>query len=105
MVRAKAHEPHGRAAEASSPAFIDRRQITLLYNRQIRNEASPVVELNRAVAIAVCVEGSAPIEDYIGLGWEHRHLAEPARKRDTTYDGVYHYALRFWTRATLAWRA
>jgi RNA polymerase sigma-70 factor, ECF subfamily len=31
-----------------------RRQITLLYNRLVRIQPSPVVELNRAVAIAMC---------------------------------------------------
>jgi RNA polymerase sigma-70 factor (ECF subfamily) len=41
-------------AEASSPASTDWRQITLLYNRLIRIQPSPVVELNRAVAIAMC---------------------------------------------------
>jgi RNA polymerase sigma-70 factor, ECF subfamily len=40
-------------AEASSPASTDWRQITLLYNRLIRIQPSPVVELNRAVAIAM----------------------------------------------------
>jgi RNA polymerase sigma-70 factor (ECF subfamily) len=41
-------------AEPSSPAATDRRQITLLYNQLIRIQPSPVVELNRAVAIAMC---------------------------------------------------
>ena len=41
-------------AEASSPASTDWRQITLLYNQLIRIHPSPVVELNRAVAIAMC---------------------------------------------------
>jgi RNA polymerase sigma-70 factor (ECF subfamily) len=41
-------------AEASSPASTDWRQITLLYNRLIRIQPSPVVEPNRAVAIAMC---------------------------------------------------
>jgi RNA polymerase sigma-70 factor (ECF subfamily) len=41
-------------AEASSPASTDWRQDTLLYNRLIRIHPSPVVELNRAVAIAMC---------------------------------------------------
>jgi predicted RNA polymerase sigma factor len=37
-------------AEASSAASTDWRQITLLYDRLIRIQPSPVVELNRAVA-------------------------------------------------------
>jgi len=40
-------------AEASSPASTDWRQITLLCNRLIRIQLSPVVELNRAVVIAM----------------------------------------------------
>jgi RNA polymerase sigma-70 factor (ECF subfamily) len=41
-------------AEAPSAASTDWRQITLLYDRLIRIQTSPVVELNRAVAIAMC---------------------------------------------------
>jgi RNA polymerase sigma-70 factor (ECF subfamily) len=41
-------------AEAASPASTDWRQITLLYNRLVRIQPSAVVELNRAVAIAMC---------------------------------------------------
>jgi RNA polymerase sigma-70 factor (ECF subfamily) len=41
-------------AESSSAASTDWRQITLLYDRLLRIQPSPVVELNRAVAIAMC---------------------------------------------------
>src|ERR1700733_456240 len=41
-------------AEASSTASTDWRQITLLYDRLIRIQPSPVVELHRAVAVAMC---------------------------------------------------
>jgi RNA polymerase sigma-70 factor (ECF subfamily) len=41
-------------AEAASPASTDWRQITMLYDRLILIQPSPVVELNRAVAIAMC---------------------------------------------------
>jgi RNA polymerase sigma-70 factor (ECF subfamily) len=41
-------------AEASSPASTDWRQIAMLYDQLIRIQPSPVVELNRAVAIAMC---------------------------------------------------
>jgi RNA polymerase sigma-70 factor (ECF subfamily) len=41
-------------AEASSTASTDWRQITLLYDGLIRIHPSPVVELNRAVAVAMC---------------------------------------------------
>jgi RNA polymerase sigma-70 factor (ECF subfamily) len=41
-------------AEAESVAVTDWRQIVALYNRLIRIQPSPVVQLNRAVAIAMC---------------------------------------------------
>src|SRR5271168_985774 len=41
-------------AESSSVASTDWRQITLLYDQLFRIQPSPVVELNRAVAIAMC---------------------------------------------------
>jgi RNA polymerase sigma-70 factor (ECF subfamily) len=45
-------------AEATSPASTDWRQITRLYDRLLSIHPSPVVELNRAVAVAMC-EGPA----------------------------------------------
>ncbi|HLZ13460.1 MAG TPA: RNA polymerase sigma factor [Candidatus Acidoferrum sp.] len=41
-------------AESSSVASTDWRQITLLYDQLLRMQPSPVVELNRAVAVAMC---------------------------------------------------
>jgi RNA polymerase sigma-70 factor, ECF subfamily len=41
-------------AESSSAASTDWRQITLLYDQLLRIHPSPVVELNRAVAVAMC---------------------------------------------------
>jgi RNA polymerase sigma-70 factor (ECF subfamily) len=41
-------------AEAESAALTDWRQIVALYDRLLRILPSPVVELNRAVAIAMC---------------------------------------------------
>jgi RNA polymerase sigma-70 factor, ECF subfamily len=41
-------------AEAESVAATDWRQIVALYDRLLRIQPSPVVELNRAVAIAMC---------------------------------------------------
>ena len=41
-------------AEAAAAASTDWRQITLLYNRLLSIQPSAVVELNRAVAIAMC---------------------------------------------------
>ena len=40
-------------AEAESAAVTDWRQIVALYNRLVRIQPSPVIELNRAVAIAM----------------------------------------------------
>jgi RNA polymerase sigma-70 factor (ECF subfamily) len=40
-------------AEAESPAVTDWRQIVALYNQLVRIQPSPVVQLNRAVAIAM----------------------------------------------------
>jgi RNA polymerase sigma-70 factor (ECF subfamily) len=50
-------------AESSSVASTDWRQIALLYGQLLRVRPSPVVELNRAVAIAMC-EG---LEQGLGL--------------------------------------
>jgi RNA polymerase sigma-70 factor (ECF subfamily) len=44
-------------AESPSTASTDWRRITLLYDQLLRIQPSPVVELNRAVAVAMC-EGS-----------------------------------------------
>src|SRR4029077_1020252 len=41
-------------SESSSAASTDWRQVTLLYDQLLRILPSPVVELNRAVAIAMC---------------------------------------------------
>jgi RNA polymerase sigma-70 factor (ECF subfamily) len=41
-------------AESSSVASTDWREITLLYDRLLQIHPSPVVELNRAVAVAMC---------------------------------------------------
>ena len=41
-------------AEAESTAATDWRQIVALYNQLVRIQPSPVVHLNRAVAIAMC---------------------------------------------------
>jgi RNA polymerase sigma-70 factor (ECF subfamily) len=41
-------------AEAESVAVTDWRQIVSLYDRLLRIQPSPVVQLNRAVAIAMC---------------------------------------------------
>ena len=70
-------------AESSSVASTDWRQITLLYDRLLRIQPSPVVELNRAVAIAECEgleQGLALIDDLLAREHlSHYHLAHSAR--------------------------
>ena len=70
-------------AESSSAASTDWRQIVLLYDRLLRIQPSPVVELNRAVAIAMCEgpeQGLALIDDLLAREHLSRyHLAHAAR--------------------------
>jgi RNA polymerase sigma-70 factor (ECF subfamily) len=70
-------------AEASSAASTDWRQITLLYDRLIRIQPSPVVELNRAVAVAMCEGPEQGIRLIDGLlareELANYHLAHSAR--------------------------
>ncbi|MGB2664626.1 MAG: DUF6596 domain-containing protein [Candidatus Acidiferrum sp.] len=69
-------------AESPSVASTDWRQITLLYDQLLRVQPSPVVELNRAVAVAMCegVEQGLDLIDDL-LAREHLsqyHLAHSA---------------------------
>jgi RNA polymerase sigma-70 factor (ECF subfamily) len=70
-------------AESSSVVSTDWRQITLLYDQLLRIQPSPVVELNRAVAIAMCEgleQGLALIDDLLAREQlSHYHLAHSAR--------------------------
>jgi RNA polymerase sigma-70 factor, ECF subfamily len=70
-------------AEASSSASTDWRQVALLYDRLIRIHPSPVVELNRAVAIAMCEgpeQGLRLIDALLDRGeLASYHLAHSAR--------------------------
>jgi RNA polymerase sigma-70 factor, ECF subfamily len=61
-------------AEAKSVAATDWRQIVALYNRLVRVQPSPVVQLNRAVAIAMC-EGPEAGLTHINAVLEHGELA------------------------------
>lgn len=61
-------------AEAESVAATDWRQIVALYNRLVRIQPSPVVQLNRAVAIAEC-EGPEAGLAHIDAVLEHGELA------------------------------
>jgi RNA polymerase sigma-70 factor (ECF subfamily) len=70
-------------AEADSAAATDWRQIVMLYDRLLSIQRSPVIELNRAVAIAMyqgpeC--GLSLIDDLLTRGeLENYHLAHAAR--------------------------
>jgi RNA polymerase sigma-70 factor (ECF subfamily) len=70
-------------AESSSPASTDWREITLLYDRLLRIYPSPVVELNRAVAVAMCEgpeQGLRLIDALLeGEHLSNYHLAHSAR--------------------------
>ena len=74
-------------AEASSVASTDWRQTTLLYDQLLRIQPSPVVELNRAVAIAMCdgpergpEQGLRLIDDLLAREeLTNYHLAHSAR--------------------------
>jgi RNA polymerase sigma-70 factor (ECF subfamily) len=61
-------------AEAESVARTDWRQIVALYDRLLRIQPSPVVQLNRAVAIAMC-EGPEAGLAHIDAVLEHGELA------------------------------
>jgi RNA polymerase sigma-70 factor (ECF subfamily) len=70
-------------AEAESVATTDWRQIVALYDRLLRIQPSPVVELNRAVAIAMdkgLEQGLRLIDDLLAREHlSHYHLAHSAR--------------------------
>src|SRR6185503_688842 len=70
-------------AQSSSPESTDWREITRLYDRLLQIHLSPVVELNRAVAIAMYEgpeEGLRLIDDLLEREHlTHYHLAHSAR--------------------------
>jgi RNA polymerase sigma-70 factor, ECF subfamily len=70
-------------AESSSVASTDWREITLLYDRLLQVQPSPVVELNRAVAVAMCEgpeQGLRLIDDLLAREHlSHYHFAHSAR--------------------------
>jgi RNA polymerase sigma-70 factor, ECF subfamily len=61
-------------AEAESVAATDWRQIVALYNQLVRIQPSPIVHLNRAVAIAMCDGPEAGLK-HIDAVLEHGELA------------------------------
>ena len=70
-------------ADSSSTASTNWREITTLYDRLLRIYPSPVVELNRAVAVAMCEgpeQGLRIIDDLLARDrLTHYHLAHSAR--------------------------
>jgi RNA polymerase sigma-70 factor (ECF subfamily) len=70
-------------AESASPASTDWREIKLLYDRLLQIHPSPVVELNRAVAVAMCEgpeQGLRLIDDLLAREkLADYHLAHSAR--------------------------
>ncbi len=62
-------------AQAESVAVTDWRQIVALYNQLVRIQPSPVVQLNRAVAIAMCDGPEAGLAQ-IDAVLEHGDLAD-----------------------------
>jgi RNA polymerase sigma-70 factor (ECF subfamily) len=70
-------------AGSSSAASTDWRQIARLYDQLLQIQPSPVVELNRAVAIAMCEgleQGLSLIDDLLAReALAHYHLAHSAR--------------------------
>jgi RNA polymerase sigma-70 factor (ECF subfamily) len=70
-------------AESSSTASTDWRQVVFLYDQLLRIQPSPVVELNRAVAVAMCEgleQGLALIDDLLAREQlSDYHLAHSAR--------------------------
>jgi len=70
-------------ARSSSTAFTDWREITLLYDQLQQIQPSPVVELNRAVAVAMCEgleQGLRLIDDLLAREeLANYHLAYSAR--------------------------
>ena len=91
---------------APEPAETDWRQIALLYGELLRYEPSPVVEANRAIAVAMS-EGPAAglaILDTVGRHpqlsrWPQLHLARAdlLRRLDRTHEAIeaYRTALEF----------
>jgi RNA polymerase sigma-70 factor (ECF subfamily) len=76
----------GCSPESSSVAATDWCEITLLYDRLLQIQPSPVVELNRAVAIAMCEgpeQGLRLIDDLLAREHlSHYHLAHSAARGD-----------------------
>jgi RNA polymerase sigma-70 factor (ECF subfamily) len=70
-------------AKAKSASATDWRHIVFLYDQLVQLQASPIVQLNRAVAVAMCdgpEAGLAQIDALLEQGWlASYHLAHSAR--------------------------
>jgi RNA polymerase sigma-70 factor, ECF subfamily len=66
-------------AQAATPNETDWKQIALLYGELNRLQPSPVVELNRAVAVAMACGPDAGLDLLDGLPLERYHLFHSAR--------------------------
>ena len=70
-------------AESSSVASTDWQEIKLLYDRLLQIQPSPIVELNRAVAVAMCEgleQGLLLVDELLAREQlSHYHLAHSAR--------------------------
>jgi len=87
-------------AEASSPTATDWKEIVGLYDVLLRADPSPVIELNRAAAVAMCdgpAAGLALIEHILDRGElqdyppAHTARAELCRRQGLTADAVGSY--------------
>jgi RNA polymerase sigma-70 factor, ECF subfamily len=54
-------------AEAPTPAETDWRQIAVLYEQLLRHQSTPVIELNRAVAVSFAASPAAGLELLAGF--------------------------------------
>ena len=85
-------------AESSSGASTDWRQITLLYDQLLRIQPSPVVELNRAVAVAMCEAPDGGLEQGLRL------IDDLLTRNKQTSDELSRYHLAHSARADLCRR-
>ena len=84
--------------KSSSAASTDWRQITLFYDQLLRIQPSPVVELNRAVAIAMCEPPDGGPEQGLRL------IDELLSRDKKTRDELSNYHLAHSARADLCRR-
>jgi RNA polymerase sigma-70 factor, ECF subfamily len=86
-------------AEVAEPGETDWEQIALLYAELARLQPSPVVELNRAVAVAMAEGPAAGLELLNDLPLERYHLFHSARADLLRREGRIHEARAAYERA------